>query len=86
MDRSTTPVIAADFLTARGTGTSRIAQLCENCRAVIETQGRQGPVAGDDLKTRAFAQTYHVTGGCNNSIHLDTFLRCTVCNTGYRAA
>ena len=69
------------FLTARGTGTFRTAQLCESCRAVMESQGREVPVAGDDLKMRAFAQTYHVPNGCNNSTHLDTFLCCTVCNT-----
>jgi len=69
------------FLTARGTGTFRTAQLCESCRAVMESQGREVPVAGDDLKMRAFAQTYHVPNGCNNSTYLDTFLCCTVCNT-----
>eukprot|EP00434_Breviolum_minutum_P034818 symbB.v1.2.030822.t1/scaffold3511.1/size105743/1 len=60
------------FLTARGTGTFRTAQLCESCRAVMESQGREVPVAGNDLKMRAFAQTYHVPKGCNNSTHLDT--------------
>ena len=45
----------ADFLTARGTGTFRTAQLCESCRAVMESQGRQVPVAGDDFEDASFS-------------------------------
>ena len=68
------------FLTARGTGASRAAQLCERCRLLIETRGGPMPAAGDVLRMRAFAQTYHVPSGCNDSTRLDNFQCCTVCS------
>ena len=68
------------FLTARGTGASRAAQLCEGCRLLIGTRGDPMPAPGDLLKMRSFAWTYHVPDGCNESTRLDNFQCCTACN------
>ena len=68
------------FLTARGTGASRAAQLCEGCRLLIGTRGDPMPAPGDLLKMRPFAWTYHVPDGCNESTRLDDFQCCTACN------
>ena len=68
------------FLTARGTGASRAAQLCEGCRLLIGTRGDPMRAPGDLLKMRPFALTYHVPDGCNESTRLDNFQCCTACN------
>ena len=74
------------FLGARGTGASREAQLCSSCRALLESRGDGVPVGGSELKMRAFAQTYHVPNGCNDSTFLETFRCCTSCNVRLEAA
>ena len=69
------------FLKSRSTGAARLAHLCSNCRALLDSQGRDLPVLGDVLKMKAFDQTYHVQHGCNESGQRDNFQCCTVCNS-----
>ena len=42
------------FLTARGTGASRAAQLCEGCRLLIGTRGDPMPAPGDLFEDETF--------------------------------
>ena len=71
------------YLKARTTGTTQVAQFCQVCRSMLESQNRPLPVIGDEVKMRSFASTYHAVDGCNESTRLDSFRCCSSCGTRF---